>query len=369
MLLTILIVFFSLIGLMVLHELGHFLMAKQFKAKVEEFGIGYPPRIFSKKIGETVYSLNLLPFGAFVKIPGMETTEDSKASNQEKLWKRILVTLGGVISFWVIAIVILATLLVIGVPEAFDDKAEVVNSQIQLLTINVNSPAEKAGLKAGDIILNQKSLPDRQAGLPAQAGKNQNISKVTEVQEFISAHKGEEITLTIKRGKEIFEKKVIPRASYSKEEGPLGIVLARVAFVKYPIWQAIPKATISCFNLTKTIVLYLIQFLFGPLVGKPLPFKAELMGPIGIGALMVQFYQLGLSYFLQILVVISLHLAIFNLLPIPVLDGGRLLFLTIEGIRKKPVSQKIERNMIAISFVFILILSIFIAIKDVIKLF
>jgi len=354
MLLTILIVFFSLIGLMVLHEFGHFLIAKQFKARVEEFVIGYPPRIFSKKIGETVYSLNLLPFGAFVRIPGMETVENEEMAKREKVWKRILVTLGGVISFWVIAIIILSILLVIGVPEAFDDKANVNNSQIQILTVNSNSPAEKTGLKAGDVILKIK---------------NQNIGKVTEVQEFISAHKGEEIILTIKRGEKIFETKIIPRVSESKEEGPLGIALGRIAFVKYPIWQAIPKAIILCFNLTKTIVLFLIQFLFGSLIGKPLPFKAELMGPIGIGALMVQFYQLGINYFLQILVLISLGLAVSNLLPIPAVDGGKLLFLIIEAIRKKPVSQKIEQNITAVSFVFILILSIFIAIKDVIKLF
>jgi len=94
-----------------------------------------------------------------------------------------------------------------------------------------------------------------------------------------------------------------------------------------------------------------------------------LMGPIGIGALMVQFYQLGINYFLQILVLISLGLAVSNLLPIPAVDGEKLLFLNIEAIRKKLVSQKIEQNITAVSFVFILILSIFIAIKDVIKLF
>src|SRR6185295_20003778 len=107
MLATLIIAFFSLIALMVIHEFGHFVIAKKFGAKVEEFGIGYPPRLYGKKFGETLYSVNLIPLGAFVKIYGEEgDVDDYRSFANLKIWQRILIVLGGVIAFWVAAAII-----------------------------------------------------------------------------------------------------------------------------------------------------------------------------------------------------------------------------------------------------------------------
>src|SRR3989344_2515746 len=109
MILTIFVAFISLIGLMVIHEFGHFILAKKFGAKVEEFGVGYPPRVLGKKIGETIYSLNLIPFGAFVKVHG-ETggVEDYHSFTEKPMWQRISIVLGGVVSFWIVSVVVLS---------------------------------------------------------------------------------------------------------------------------------------------------------------------------------------------------------------------------------------------------------------------
>ena len=144
----IIISFFSIIALMVLHEFGHFILAKKFGVKVEEFGVGYPPRIFGKKFGETIYSLNLLPFGAFVKIYGeTERTEDPWSFGGKPIWQRALVILGGVVSFWVISFVLFSVVMSLGLPVGIEDEdtAGFKNPKVQIYEISQGSPAEKAG--------------------------------------------------------------------------------------------------------------------------------------------------------------------------------------------------------------------------------
>src|SRR4030042_1003713 len=159
MIFTIVITFISIIALLVLHEFGHFIVAKKMGVKVEEFGVGYPPRIFGKKIGETIYSVNLLPFGAFVKIPGesgeKSNLEDYQSFTGKPVWQRALIMLGGVVSFWIVAAILLSIVYGIGAPQAISDEetGPLVNPKIQLIGIASDSPAEEAGLKAGDAIL------------------------------------------------------------------------------------------------------------------------------------------------------------------------------------------------------------------------
>lgn len=192
---VILIVFISLIGLIVLHEFGHFAIAKKFGVRVEEFGIGYPPRIFGKKIGETLYSLNLLPFGAFVKIYGEEGGIESAHSFTGKpIWQRALIILGGVVSFWIISAILLSIVFGMGVPQAISDTTKAVNPKVQIVAVASGSPAEEAGIKVGDTI-KEFSIFNSQF----------SINKVKEIQELTEEYKGEAITLTIERGKEVFE--------------------------------------------------------------------------------------------------------------------------------------------------------------------
>lgn len=356
---VILIVFISLIGLIVLHEFGHFAIAKKFGVRVEEFGIGYPPRIFGKKIGETLYSLNLLPFGAFVKIYGEEGGIESAHSFTGKpIWQRALIILGGVVSFWIISAILLSIVFEMGVPQAISDQAEAVNPKVQIVAVASGSPAEEVGIKIGDAI-KQLTINNQQL----------TINKVKQVQEFTKEHLGEAITLTIERGKEVFDAALIPRVSPPEGEGAMGVGLVRTALTSYPWYLAPIKGVEACFNLTGSIVVGLSQ-LFGNLIqGKGLPPGAQLMGPIGIGSLMTQAAHLGLAYYLQFIALISIYLAIFNILPIPALDGGKLLFLGIEKVRRKPVSQKIEQGITSIFFALLIALMIWVTIKDIIRIF
>lgn len=358
MILTFFIAFISLIGLIVLHELGHFILAKRFGAKVEEFGIGYPPRLFGKKIGETLYSLNLLPFGAFVKIHG-ETggVEDYRSFIGKPMWQRVSIVLGGVVSFWIIAAIILSVVAgVWGLPTAVKDEENhnLITPKVQIASIFSDSPAKGIDLKIGDVL---SSINYQQTEI--------NITKIKEVQDFIGVHKGEEITLIIKRGEEVFEKKVVPRISHPEDQGPLGVGLVRTALKPYPWYQAPLQGILTCGKLTANIVSGWIMAIKSALGIAELPegIEMEFMGPLGIFDLLREYFKLGINYFLFLVSLISIALALVNILPIPALDGGKLVFLAIEAIRGKPVNQKIEQNITASFFILLIILMIFITIK------
>ena len=149
------IAFLSLIILMIIHEFGHFIIAKKFGVRVDEFGIGYPPRIYGKKIGETIYSINWLPLGAFVRIYGEEGgLDDYRSFSNLKIWKRVLIVVGGVAAFWLAAIVIFSIVFAMGtnLPVGDQDVQGLTNAQVIIVSVSPNSPASQVGLKGGDAI-------------------------------------------------------------------------------------------------------------------------------------------------------------------------------------------------------------------------
>jgi len=360
MIFTVILAFFSLIGLVTLHEFGHFIVAKRFGVKVEEFGIGYPPRIIGKKIGETIYSLNLLPFGAFVKMPGeIEHLEDSASFFKKPVWQRMLIVLAGVISFWIIAAVLFSIVAGLGAPTAISDEEAlgVINPKVQIIGVAKDSPADLAGLRAGDNIIEIKS--------PNSAF--QKIDKVKALQDFAKANLGQELTATIERGKDSFKVSLLARANPPSGEGPLGIALARVATKNYPWWQAPFQGLLVTFNMTRGVILGYAEALSNIIKG--VPSGVELTGPVGIVSMFSQVSKLGVNYFLQFVGMVAVYVAIFNILPIPSVDGGKFLFLIIEAVRRKPISQKVEQVVTTVFFSFLVLVMIFVTIKDVIKLF
>jgi len=364
MIVTVLIALFSIITLLVLHEFGHFVVAKYFGVKVDEFGIGYPPRLFAKKFGETVYSLNLLPFGAFVKIPGEggeeKTVEDSHSFSQKPAWQRAFILLGGVVSFWLVAIVLLSIVFSLGVPQAIsdDEPGPLVNPQVQILSVAADSPAEAVGIQGGDAI--QKMVVGEEVF---------EIQTVKEVQEITDAYKGEEITLIIQRGKETTEVSLTPRITPPAGEGAMGVALVRTAEKTYPLWQAPLKGMEATWELTRAIVLGWAEILGGLVQGEGLPRGVQLVGPIGIGSLLTQAAQAGINYFLQFVAMLAVYLAIFNILPIPALDGGKLLFLAIEKVKGKPINYKIEQRVTTAFFAVLILLMVWVTIQDISRLF
>jgi regulator of sigma E protease len=368
MILTILIAFFSIIGLLVLHEFGHFIVAKKFGVKVEEFGVGYPPRLFGKKIGETLYSINLLPFGAFVRVPqvdGEETSmEDSPALEKKPMGQKVMVLLGGVVSFWLIAAILFSIVFYVGAPQAISDEEtrNLINVKVQILSVFPGSPAERAGIRIGDAIKEMKVIP-------ATGEEKLEIEKIKQIQDFTEKHKGENVILTIQRGKKIFEASLVPRVSPPEDEGSMGIALVRTTDKQYSWWQSPVKGIEATFNMTGAVIYGWGSIIGGLIHGKGLPKGVQLVGPIGIGSLVNQAAQVGFTYFLQFIAMIAVYLAVFNILPIPSLDGGRLLFLAIEKIKGSPVNPKIEQNITVAFFGVLILLMIYVTIKDIRRIF
>lgn len=341
MIIYIIVSIVSLIILMVLHELGHFLVAKRFGVKVEEFGIGIPPRIFARKFGETVYSLNLLPIGAFVKIYGEDQKiEDKRSFSEKSIFQRALILLGGVFAFWIVAFVLLTFIAGMGIPTSVDDDIYSPDARVMILGVEEGFPAEIAGIKAGDVLITLSSKKEQII-----------IERVSDVREFLNQNQGEEVAVLVKRGNLEKELSMISL----EEEGIMGVFLERTEIKKYVWYQAPIQGALMTGRITANVVYFLGSSVKRVILRESLPPGVRMAGPVGIvrdvlaGAL-----QVGLMDYLQVMVMISISLAIFNLLPIPALDGGRLLFLIIEKIKGKPINPKLEQNLIVLSFMMLI---------------
>jgi regulator of sigma E protease len=356
---SIIIAVLSIIALLIIHESGHFFVAKLFKVRVKEFGVGLPPRLIGKKVGDTLYSINLLPFGAFVKIPDVEDGEEERKGNVAP-WKKALILFAGSGFFWLAGFILLTAVFLSGAFQEISDEeaGNIIDPRVQITSIVANSPAEEAGLTSGDII--------RKVSFQ---GEEISISKVSQIQQVAVDFQGEEISITVERKEGFSEVSLTPRISFPQGEGAIGLSLIRVAEKKYSFFQAITKGAEETIYLTVAIVTGLFKLLISLISGQGLPQEAQLMGPIGIGSMAAQAVEVGVAYFLQFIAIISIYLAVFNLLPIPALDGGRLLFLGIEKIKGSPVNRKLEQSFTAGFFILLIILIIFVTVGDIRNLF
>jgi regulator of sigma E protease len=301
----------------------------------------------------TLYSINLLPFGAFVRIP--EEADDSPSSFTNKpLWQRALIIFNGAFVFWLVGAVLFSIVFMVGSPTIVDDaETGFADLKVQISAISPNSPAQAAGLKVGDVVLMAQGLNLRP----------QNINQVKELQDFISDNKGREIVLTIKRGGQTFELSAVPRLSPPAGQAPLGVSLVRTGLKSYSWYLAGWRGIKATFEATAIIISAYGQSLARIFQG--VPSGLELMGPVGIVGILSQGMEMGLSYFLQMIGFLSINVAILNLLPIPAFDGGKLMFLGLEAIRKKPVPRQVEERITTVFFALLIILMVFVTIKDV----
>ena len=361
---TLIIVLISFLVLIILHELGHYLFAKKFGVKVEEFGIGLPPRLIGKKFGETIYSINLLPLGAFVRLEGEEkVVPGARSFSAKPIWQRMVIVAAGVVAFWIVAVLIFTGLgMTSGIPTGIGDEETqgITNPKVQILAVAKDSPAHQAGIELGDSIL---KMEGRNSGVFIEP------TKVGEIQSFTDSIKGEEIILTFQRGVEVQQVTLTPRIDPPSGEGAMGVALVRTAFVKYTWWKAPFQAVLRTGKLTFEIVKNLAGLVVNLVSGKGVPQGVEFMGPVGIVHLLTNSLSLGIAHFLSFFAVLAVYLAIFNALPIPVVDGGKLLFLGIEAIRKKPVSEVWEHRVGAVVFALLITMMIWVTIKDVIRIF
>lgn len=347
-----LLLFLTIISILVfVHELGHFLVAKWFGIKVEEFGIGFPPKIFSRKRGETTYSINALPIGGFVKLYGEEESVEKNKNrsfyNKSRM-VRVGVTVAGVFMNFLLAVFVFSLLSwVTGVPKE--------TGRVKVLEVASGSPAEQAGLAESDVILEANS---------------QKFSQTKEFTSFINDKKGQEIELEIEKGNGTREMvKVVPRESPPHGEGALGVIVSSAELVKPSLWQ---RPFISVIEGTKEAVFWAgttAVGLWGALSQAIRGTAPEgIAGPVGIFQITGGVARSGILAVLSFLGILSVNLAVLNIAPFPALDGGRLLFIIIEAIFGRRIVPAFERYAHMVGMVILLALIILVTFRDVTRL-
>lgn len=348
---------------MLVHEFGHFWVARKFKIRVEEFGFGFPPRLAEITKHGVRYSFNLLPIGGFVKIFGEqgEGERDHSSFASRPIWQRFLVLVAGVAMNMFLAWFVFSLVAGIGTPTAVDSLADargVHNLRVTIIGVAPGSPADRAGIHFGDVI-QKLSVPEDSAELSSITIEN--------VQTFTDAHAGKEIMTTVLRGKEKKTYSVLARKNPPQGEGSMGIVLSWVGTARSSWWMAPVdglKHLWSSFVGTIAGIYYLFYDLFT--TGR---FQGDISGPVGIFVLSSEVWTLGVSYFLQLVGILSLNLAILNALPFPALDGGRIFFLLVEKIKGSKVDQSVEHAIHTVGFILLIILMLAVTYRDITKFF
>jgi len=360
------IIFVIILGVLIfVHEFGHFIVAKAFGIRVDEFAIGFPPKLFSWTKGETKYCLNLIPIGGYVKIFGENPDEESLDPNQsnsflnKSKWAQASVLVAGVVFNIVFAWILFSASLMFGFPTVVSDENRDLIKESYVVVTNVyeDSPAQKAGLEAGDQILELSN---------SENSLSYEYLTVTTLQEFISSSQSE-ITFSVIRDNKNVEIKATPEKGVVGEYQAVGIGIERVGSLKLPFFGAIWEGLKMTGQMMKEIVLGL-----GHLFNQVINGKGSLnsvSGPVGIVGLVGNAANFGFSYLLGFTAFISINLAILNILPLPALDGGRLFILLIEGIIRKRIKPTIVNTINAVGFFALILLMIIITINDVIKLF
>jgi regulator of sigma E protease len=328
------------------HEFGHFLFAKKFKIPVLHFSLGFPPFIFTKKIGETLYSLGFLLFGGFVKLKGEEEVEEGGfLASPPKV--RFLIALGGILMNILLAYFLFSLSYLISFPQS---------SNKVIITGFLEESQFKNVFKKGDII---KSVE--------KDGEIFYFKSPQEVSSFLRENLGKKVLFLIEReGKEEKIEIVIPEKPLRKN-AVLGVYLSNFELVRKPFPLNFLSATYEIFKQTKNIFLGFSSILKGIFFKEKV--QAEVVGPVGIFSYYRNIQEFGLGYVLYFIGTLSLYLAFFNLLPFPALDGGRIIFILFEAIFKKRLKVKFEALIHTLGFVFLFLILIFITLKDVLKLF
>jgi len=337
---TLIIAIIFLAVLIIGHEFGHFIIAKLFKLRVEEFGFGFPPKIFKKKVGETIYSFNAIPFGGFVKIYGENSNEEVADKNRSfqglPAFKKSLVVVAGAVMNLLIGWLAISAVFMIGVQPS-----------IFIGQVTSGGPAEAVGLREGD--------------------KLTDFKNASEFISFVEANRGKEIELNVVKGSESLVLKMVPRVNPPAGEGPLGVSLIDGGIPKHNFLGALyegGKTSIKILGLIFMSLFGLIASLFSGEWGT----AAGVTGPVGIFNFLDTAGKLGIVYLLQILGLISLNLAALNVIPFPALDGGRLFFIFYEKLSGGRLNHRFEAITHAVGFVVLILLMAIVTIKDIMNL-
>lgn len=333
-----------LVVLIIAHELGHFITAKACGVKVEEFGLGFPPRIYGFKRGETVYSLNWLPFGAFVKLLGEEDPGDPRSLAAKSRGIRLLVLSAGSLMNLLIPILLFSASLMI--PH------DTIREDVFIEEVAADSPAQRAGVAPGDRLVQIDGRP---------------VTNRLDVSYLIRLNLGHPVSMTLRTGegkdKQIA---VTPRWNPPAGQGAIGILVrpqdSRLVTESQPLWEAIPNGARRTWE---TLVLFRNEVVLWTTGGS----APQLAGPIGIVQMTGEVAQAGFSPLLEFTALISINLGILNLFPIPGLDGGRIIFVILEWLRRgKRVSPQREGLIHFIGFAILIMLIAIVSYFDIMRL-
>jgi regulator of sigma E protease len=356
-----------LVALIVVHELGHFAVAKWSGMRVDEFGLGYPPKLAGWKRGETEYTLNALPFGGFVKIFGEDLESDGLASPRAFSSRpRILqgaTLVAGIVMNLLFAYLLITIALALGTTRVLegDEVARASNASLAIASVLPGSPADKAGLAPGEIILEIQGV----GGSYASAGAEGFTA-------FVGEHQEDSLLLlTLKNANgTVRDVSLEPAPGLipgDPERRALGVGLATIGVIKEPLLHAPVAGLGYAVEAVKETAVGLFRFF-----ADVFTFHADLSqvsGPVGIAGAVGDASHAGLASLLSITAIISINLALINLLPIPALDGGRLLFVIIEAITRRPIKPVVANVVNTAGFGFLILLMLVITAHDVLKLF
>jgi regulator of sigma E protease len=355
---TIIIFIIVLAILIFVHELGHFLVAKACGIRVDAFALGFGPKIISKKVGEVLYSINLIPFGGYVKIFG-ENPDDESINGEDKSrsfvhkpkLQQIAVLFAGILFNFIFAWLLLTIAFSSGVPASVDSypeyKDQMKDSHIVITYVNALSPAEKSGIKAGDIILGVNSTEELQNKI-----NNSGTNGVT----LDYSRNGVESKATIIAEKGIVEGKYA-----------IGIAMDNVSTLKLPVHKAIIEGTRFTLHMITATFTGIYDLINGMFHGTSR--LSSVTGPIGIAGLIGDAARLGFTYLIMFTAIISINLGVLNLIPFPALDGGRILFVIIEAVIRRPIKPVIANTINSIGFGLLILLMIVVTYRDILKLF
>jgi regulator of sigma E protease len=344
MLITILAFLIVLAVLIIAHELGHFTTAKAFGVRVDEFGVGFPPRLLSIKRGETRYSLNAIPLGGFTKMAGEEDPKVPRSLASKGIGTRLLVLSAGSLMNALLPLLLFSI--------AFMVPHSLVTGQVLVKEVAPSSPAARAGIEAGDVILSVNESP---------------VHNIGDLHRHIQLNLGKETTIAISHKDSTTEQvQLIPRWKPPEGEGATGIVVSMsnptIVSQHYPFWEAIPlgvKECVETFVLFKNAILSLF-------IGTE---SLQIGGPVAIAQITGEVAKAGISPLLEFAAFLSINLALINIFPLPALDGGRIVFVLLEWVRRgKRISPKTEGLIHSIGFVLLMAAILAITYQDIIRI-
>jgi len=333
-----------LVVLIIAHEFGHYITAKASGVTVEEVGIGFPPRLLSLKRGGTIYSLNAIPLGGFVKMAGEEDPKVAGSLASKSIPVRLLTLSAGSLMNLLLPLLLFSV--------AFMVPHNIVYGQVQVDEVSANSPAARAGIVTGDTILEVNG---------------QKVNNIGDLQRPVQLNLGREIAVLVEHADASTEEvRVVPRWQPPEGEGAIGVAVRMVSPTvvrqSYPFWRAIPMGVRECID---TFVLFK-NGIIGLIIGSVPRIVA---GPVGIAQITGEVAQAGLSPLLEFAAFLSINLAIINLLPLPALDGGRIAFVFLEWVRRgRRVPARIEGMIHMAGFALLITFILLVTYQDIIRI-